>query len=225
MAEEVVFEEIKPTTKIKKYNEVRDIIIAWIAISICFTLVLGGFNVLDGAYSNWVFDWSKLGLYILISLFATGTAFILHELAHKYSAIHIGAKAKFIMWKNSLFMSVGFAALVGFVFVAPGAVYIFGKHLSRKEDGLTSLAGPATNIILAILFIIVYFILGSPQTGIIAPILGFGIIINFWIAFFNLLPIGPLDGKKIFVWNPFIWVICTAISIGGYLLFSGLIPL
>jgi len=225
MAEEVVFEEITPQAKIKKHNEVRDIIIAWIAISICFTLVIGGFNVLDGAYSKWIFNWDKLWTYLLISLFATGTAFILHELAHKYSAIYLGAKASFVMWKNSLLLSIGFAAIVGFVFVAPGAVYIFGKRLSVKEDGLTSLAGPATNIILAILFILVYFILGSPKTGIIAPILGFGIIVNFWIAFFNLLPIGPLDGKKIFIWNPFIWTICTIISIGGYLLFSGIIPL
>ena len=225
MAEEVVFEDITPGTKIKKHNEVRDIIIAWIAISICFTLVIGGFNVFDGAAAHWAFNWNKLGLYMLISLFATGTAFILHELAHKYSAIHLGAKASFVMWKNSLLMSIGFAALVGFVFVAPGAVYIFGKRLSVKEDGLTSLAGPATNITLAILFILIYLILGSPSTGIIAPILGFGIIVNFWIAFFNLLPIGPLDGKKIFIWNPFIWTICIIVSIGGYLLFSGIIPL
>jgi Zn-dependent protease len=54
---------------------------------------------------------------------------------------------------------------------------------------------------------IVFFIaslLGLPN---IISILG--IQINLWIAFFNLLPIGPLDGRKIIEWNPIIWGACT----------------
>jgi len=214
MAEEVAFEdfntkEIKP----KKYNEVRDITIAWLAISICFALVLGGFNVVAGFKTKFVFTWAKLPLYLIISLVVTGTSFILHELAHKYSAIYIGAKAQFIMWKNSLLLSIAFSAVIGFVFVAPGAVYIYGKQLTKREDGITSLAGPALNILMGFLFIIAFLILGSPQIGLASLIISYGIFINFWIALFNLIPIGPLDGRKIFVWNPFIWVIATLIPI------------
>ncbi len=214
MAEEVVFEDFQPKEiKFKKYLELRDITIAWLAISICFALVLGGFNVIAGIKIKFLFAWAKLPLYLIISLIVTGTSFILHELAHKYSAIYIGAKAKFVMWRNSLILSVAFSAIVGFVFVAPGAVYIYGKRLTIKEDGLTSLAGPAINIIMGFIFIIIFILLGSPQTGLASLIISYGIFINFWIALFNLLPIGPLDGRKIFTWNPAIWVIATAIPV------------
>jgi len=214
MAEEVVFEDFKPKEiKLKRYLEVRDLIIAWFGISICFALVFGGYNLLDGFKTKFVYDFINSFHYLLVSLIVTGTAFILHELAHKYSAIYIGAKAKFIMWKNSLLFSIALSAIVGFVFVAPGAVYIFGKRLSVKEDGLTSLAGPAMNIILAFLFMIIFIIIGSPQTGLLTTIITYSIFANFWIALFNLIPIGPLDGRKIFTWNPAAWVIITAIPI------------
>ena len=214
MAEEVVFEDFKAKDiKSKKYLELRDIVIAWLGISICFALVFGGYNVLNGFRNKFIFDFANIFHYILVSLIVTGTAFILHELAHKYSAIYIGAKAQFIVWKNSLLFSIALAAIVGFVFVAPGAVYIFGKRLSIKEDGLTSLAGPAMNIIMAFLFMIIFIIIGSPQTGLLTTIITYSIFANFWIALFNLIPIGPLDGKKIFTWNPAVWVIATAIPV------------
>jgi len=214
MAEEVVFDDFQPKEiKPTKYLEIRDIVIAWLAISVCFALVLGGFNLIAGFRSKFIFNWNNLPLYLIISLIVTGTSFILHELAHKYSAIYIGAKAKFVMWKNSLLLSIGFSAIVGFVFVAPGAVYIFGRRLTIKEDGLTSLAGPAINILMGFLFILAFIFLGSPQAGLTSLIISYGIFINFWIALFNLLPIGPLDGRKIFVWNPFVWVISTAIPV------------
>lgn len=214
MAEEVVFEDFKEKEiKPRKYLELRDIIIAWLGISICFALVFGGYNVIAGFRNKFIFDFANIFHYILVSFIVTGTAFILHELAHKYSAIYIGAKAQFIVWKNSLLFSIALSAIVGFVFVAPGAVYIFGRRLTIKEDGLTSLAGPAANIIIAFLFMLIFFIIGSPQTGLIATIITYSIFANFWIALFNLLPIGPLDGRKIFTWNPVIWVIATIIPV------------
>jgi len=39
-------------------------------------------------------------------------------------------------------------------------------------------------------------------TGLISSIGEFGVFINLWLALFNFLPIGPLDGKKIFHWKP-----------------------
>jgi len=192
--------------KLKKYNEVKDIIIAWLGISFCFAFVLSGYNLLTkGVFKNF----SLINFLILlgVSLIVTGASFILHELAHKYTAIHFGAKAQFVKWPKSLIASIVLALVTGFVFVAPGAVYIFGKRLSIREDGIVSLAGPVLNIIVGFLFI------GLGYLGFSKLIVGYGIFINFWIAAFNLIPFGPLDGKKIFLWNPFIWLIAMIIPL------------
>jgi Zn-dependent protease len=41
-----------------------------------------------------------------------------------------------------------------------------------------------------------------------------GARINIWLALFNLIPFGPLDGAKILKWNKGIWLITIAIA-GG----------
>lgn len=221
MSEENNFENIDTHVKPKQRSEVKDIVIAWLGISLCFALVLGGYNLIRiKNLAN--FSIIEFLILIFVSLIVTGTAFILHELAHKYSAIYYGAKAEFVKWNMPLVFAIFFAFLVGFVFVAPGAVYVFGKRLSKKENGIVSVSGPVTNIILAGIFILLYFLINT-QNKIVLMILTLGILINFWIAFFNLLPIGPLDGKAIFIWNPFIWILLTIISIGGYILFAGII--
>jgi len=205
MEEEYKFEDYTETYKIKKYSETIDIVIAWLVISLCFTIVLSGYHLFSQRLES--FSIINFLLFLGISLIVTGTSFILHELAHKFTAIKFGAKAKFVKWKNSLIFSIILSFLVGFVFVAPGAVYIYGKRLSVREEGLTSLAGPALNILMGFLFI------GLGFLGLPGLVVSYGIFINFWIALFNLLPIGPLDGKSIFLWNPFIWVIAIIIPI------------
>ena len=57
------------------------------------------------------------------------------------------------MWVGGLLFALVTAFAVGFVFVAPGAVYIHGNYIKNSENGKISLAGPATNIILALLFL------------------------------------------------------------------------
>lgn len=215
------FENVSITYKPKKRNELKDIVIAWLGISLCFALVLGGYNLFRiNNLTN--FSITDFLMFLIVSLIVTGTAFILHELAHKYTAIYYGAKAQFIKWNKPLFFAIAISFLFGFVFVAPGAVYVFGKKLTRKENGIVSVVGPISNIILAIIFFILLLIIKTEST-IVLMIFSLGILINLWISFFNLLPIGPLDGRAIFIWNPFIWTLLMIISIGGYLLFAGII--
>lgn len=192
---------------IKKNSEVFDLLIAWLAISLCFTIVLGNYSLLD--YINKQFSFTLKGFFTNfgLSLIITATSFIFHELAHKYMGIHMGAHGRFIMWPAFLLGGIALAGVFGIVFVAPGAVYIFGKQHNIKEDGIISLAGPATNISMAILFFIAA-LFGAPTL-----IVSYGVFINLWIAFFNLLPFGPLDGAKIIRWNPIIWGIFIAIPL------------
>ncbi len=188
-----------------KKQEINDLLIAWIGISICFTIILGGYHLFGGNLIGFFTGESSFSVLSFLMLFVvsfivTGSSFILHELAHKYVAIYYGAKARFVMWSQYVLLALFISFVIGFIFVAPGAVYIYGKNISVKENGIISLAGPLINVVVAGLFYLLAF------TGIPTIIVMLGIQINLWIAFFNLLPIGPLDGKKILTWNPLVWV-------------------
>ncbi len=192
----------------KQHSEIFDLIIAWLTISLCFTIVLGNYSLLDYLTTKqFVFTWSGFFTQFGLSLLITATSFIVHEMAHKYTGIHLGAQARFVMWPVFLLAGITLAGLLGLVFVAPGAVYIFGKSHSVKEDGIISVAGPVSNLIMAFLFFIAA-IFGAPLL-----IVSYGVFINLWIAFFNLIPFGPLDGAKIMRWNPLVWGILIAIPV------------
>lgn len=171
--------------------ELRDLTISWFSISLAFAIIyarIDAMPILDAFF---------------ISAIAVGTGFILHELAHKYVAIHYGAKAAFRMWPLGLVMAVGLAIVAGVIFAAPGAVYVMG-NVSTKKNGIISLAGPVTNIILAILFLILSAF--ATQSFLIQAF-AVAMMINLSLAWFNMIPIFPLDGSKVFKWNPFIWAV------------------
>ena len=98
-----------------------------------------------------------------------------------------------------------------FVFAAPGAVMFMG--CSRyHETGKIAMAGPLANIIVAMITLQIYlFVVFEFQ--IIGQIIGFICLINAFLATFNLLPFGPLDGVKIIRWNATIWIILLIIAI------------
>lgn len=146
---------------------------------------------------------------IPVTLVAVGFGFVLHELAHKFVAIKYGFYAEYRLWVEGLVLAIVTAAF-GFVFAAPGAVYIHGQYISKEENGKISIAGPLTNIALAVIFFVsIQFVSFSP---ILALVCSLGFTINSFLAFFNLLPIGILDGAKVLKWNPVIWVAITGIA-------------
>lgn len=174
-------------------EEVEQLIVSWLIISIAFS-------------SSALFSGRK-ELFILIFpavLFGVGTGFILHELAHKFVAIRFGAMAHYRAWEMGLMFALLMAFITRgrFVFAAPGAVYIYSWSLSRKENGIISLAGPSTNFALAVLFFTIALLLPIPY---IQAVLGYGAWVNLFLGFFNMLPIPPLDGSKVFAWNPVYW--------------------
>ena len=76
---------------------------------------------------------------------------------------------------------------------------------------LISLAGPMTNIVLAIFFFLMFVFLlvssGEAGSGLWIPAADFAFSINLILAAFNMLPFGPLDGKKIFDGSRLVWAL------------------
>ena len=172
-------------------TEIRNIFIAVGALTIAFTITfLGGLAGLIRA------DLPTALYALVISFIAVLSGFMLHELGHKFVAQRAGAWAEFRAHPSGLLMAIFFSFL-GFIFALPGAVYIQGM-ISRKQNGLISLAGPAINLALGVVFIALYFVTGSELLSTAFYIIG---SVNFLLAAFNLLPIPPLDGSKVLRWS------------------------
>ncbi len=175
-----------------KAKERNDLIVSWLTISVAFAMLIGrGFlNIVAFVVA------------FPISAIVVGTGFIAHEMAHRQMAKRFGAHAEYRAWQIGLIFAL-ISALFGFIFAAPGAVYIFG-NITRKQNGIISLAGPATNVVIAIGFLILEWFQFNSWTNVLGML---GFQINMFLALFNMLPIGPLDGKKVFVWDPRIWAL------------------
>ncbi len=111
-----------------------------------------------------------------------------------------GYWSEFRMYPQGLLFALLLGVAVGLVFAAPGAVQIFGRP-SREESGRISAAGPATNVAIGLAFLLLWTVTG----GLVGAAALFIAAINAFLAFFNLLPFGPMDGRKIFRWRKDVW--------------------
>jgi Zn-dependent protease len=178
-------------------EEIKDLLISVFVITLIFSFLFG---------------WGLFPVLLLVVVIA----FAFHELAHKFVAMKFGCVAFYKMWFQGLLFSLLFALLMAiaglkFAIIAPGAViifpYKFGRwafkeaRLTQKEMGLISFSGPAVNLFFGMLFLSIpheaTYLIGS---------------VNAILAFFNLFPIPPLDGSKIFAWKPWFWALLFIIS-------------
>ena len=185
-------------------SEVRDLIIAFIVISLCFAIVNGGRDV------------NAILSILPIVMVGVGAGFILHELGHKFVSMKYGYWAEFKLWPQGLLFAL-ITSFFGFVFAAPGAVYTYANYMTDEINGKISIAGPVVNIALALIFLgiatAVYpSALYSETYALVFIICAVGYSINSFLAVFNLLPIGNLDGSKVLTWNFGIWIITIAIA-------------
>ena len=148
-----------------------------------------------------------------------GAGFILHELAHKFTAQRYGYAADYEASPIGLMLALGLSIITngGFIFAAPGAVMIRSRRVlyspveerywnsfqSAKEFAYISVSGAVVNLILALSFFTAsLFVMHS---GLIYAILVIGARINIFLAGFNMIPFGPLDGAKVMRYNPVLW--------------------
>jgi len=182
-------------------GEISSIIIAWLVLSVAIT------------YRNFVGLFTGIGsLEVVIAGFiATATGFIIHEMGHKYVAIRRGYVAHFRLWMQGLLLTLFVVVFSGggIVFGAPGAVYIapaaaayYGYDSASRprdpeqENMVISAAGPGINLAFAVA--VLALVLVTLSGSFLWTIAQFGFALNVGLGSFNMLPVPPLDGSKIF---------------------------
>lgn len=193
--------------------ELRDIAIAFVVLTFDLTILFSGGSALAGRAGDVsVITWPVL----LIAAGAALSGFVAHEMAHKFVAQRLGFWAEFRMSVMGLVFSV-ITSFIGFLFAAPGATMVGGmSSVDRREWGETSLAGPLTNVAFASIFFGVSTLTVAHYGEVTAGLL-FLAFINTLFAGFNMLPLGPLDGAKVFRWSIPLWVtiFVTVLVVGG----------
>jgi Zn-dependent protease len=135
------------------------------------------------------------------------TSFFMHEIAHKITAQRKGLWAEFRLTLMGAILTLFSVISPLFKIISPGAVMVAGLA-NRESIGKISIAGPATNIALSTMFLAVAFPI--PQY---ASVLMLVAAFNAWIALFNLIPFGILDGFKVFQWNRKMWALAFIASL------------
>ena len=198
-------------------QEVQDIVIADVALTLAFALVLSG-GILSG------FD-SRLFVYLLpIAFVAVSLSFILHELMHKFVAQHFGAIAAFKKSDNGIVITLA-SSLMGFLIGLPGATMVYASRFTNEQEGYVSLAGPLTNFVVFAVFMALgslmfpnfiqnvssVFSASLTSYPYLQNVFNFTVFISLYLAFFNMLPLFPLDGSKVLRWNKYVYFAVIAV--------------
>jgi Zn-dependent protease len=187
-------------------NDNIELLKAWAGSTLAFAVVqTGSGRLLSLAFVE----------NLIISAVVCGMAFVLHELAHRVVARGYGAEAHFIANNQWLLFSI-VLAFAGMFIAAPGAVWHRG-YLTPRQGGLIALAGPVTNMVLSLIFLLALFaaaLLGLPLPNLLLTTLFLGFKFNAWIGLFNMIPAGPFDGAKVLAWNWQVFAVTVAVGIG-----------
>jgi len=186
-------------------SEVLDLLISWVVLSFSFAVFMSS-------------SLERLPLSIAYSSVGVGSAFILHELAHRQVAKAYDLEARYRAWYLGLLVTLAIALInaavkLPILFAAPGAVVIYGYwgHVNPIAELRVAESGPLTNIAVGVATWVI--LLAIPPTPILTDMLYYVMRINSWIAFFNLLPLPPLDGFKILKRSPIEWVLMFIVSL------------
>ncbi len=199
-------------------NELFQLLVAILALSAALTLA----NV---SASRGFFSAGQLGLVIglwfVSALVAVSTGVGLHEISHKIVAQRFGHWAEFRYSLRGLAMAFVFA-FFGFLIGAPGATMVAG-YVTPDQNGKISAAGPGSNLVIGTVFMLAAAaIVRTASVTNIVPFLTTTIFVFAWymnviLAGFNMIPILPFDGAKVWVWNKGVYVGIVVLVVVLYL--------
>lgn len=135
--------------------------------------------------------------------------FLLHEIAHKLVAQHYGMWAEFRLTLFGALLTL-LSIVSPFKIISPGAVMIAG-NAEKEKVGKTAIAGPTVNIVLAAVSLALTPF--ATSLGDFRLVAVYSAVLNSFVAVFNLIPIGMLDGLKVFSWNKLVWAVAFILSV------------
>ena len=155
-------------------------------------------------------------LSTLLTLPGVLIAICFHEYAHAFAADRLGdttprAQGRLTLDPRSHIDPFGIILLI-FAHIGWGKpVQINPRNFNSNKsteacEAIVSIAGPLSNFILALIFTVIYYVLNIFAIGflytsigqIIGTMVFYTIVVNIGLGVFNLIPIPPLDGEKIF---------------------------
>lgn len=165
--------------------------------------------------------------YIVCSVISFVVAIVFHETAHGFAAYRLGDPTAKRAGRLSLNPAkhidpFGTVILPLLLMLLGWPVFGYAKPVPynpryfkdpRKGDFLVGIAGPLANVALAVVAgIVAHLLFGACVQGGVSTLAGGGFVMNYvlglflpmfalinlYLAFFNLLPIPPLDGSSIF---------------------------
>jgi len=156
-----------------------------------------------------------------VALLAVATGVGLHEIMHKVVAERYGFWAEFRYNPRGLLFAIVLAAAIGLIYGAPGATMISGA-VNREQNGRISAAGPASNLVICAVLFAAFWVVAGSAKGLLGGLLLIYLLqvaqINAVLAGFNLVPILPLDGAKVFAWSKPAYAGLAAAAIGMVIL-------
>jgi len=148
---------------------------------------------------------NKMDISIIFLIIALVLAVDIHEFAHALVADKLGDPTPRLNGRLTLnplahLDPIGSLALLLFRigWGKPVPIDPFNLQNPRRDSAIISLAGPASNLILATILALLIRLPGASQIPILFPLVITLIIICVGLGIFNLIPVPPLDGAKIF---------------------------
>ena len=159
------------------------------------------------AWGSWLTS-DPVGFIVFMLYFAVAVllTLMLHEVAHGYVAYRCGDPTAKMLGRLTLdprkhLDPIGTICLVllGFGWAKPVPVNMMRFRSPKRGMALTALAGPVSNVLLALVFLFLYGLLYRALYSVqfLLDMIWLTASISLALAIFNIIPISPLDGSKV----------------------------